>query len=234
MPLEISEHAEFPDWLRERLAGGPAPMAVPAPDPIEALVHTRAAQLLAAQSAVSSRDPAAGWATRRTAGMACRRLPGELVSAVFTVHTREAGSLSVGALHTGAKAASSWVLGFTDERPTDSVDIPFPSVDQVVAEYVRAVAAAAGLRPVERVGASDLGRIIAHGVELFLLWYLWTDVPAPALLDGLAPLGSVEYLLGDVRAERPGEPDSRACAGTFPLHHGSRVHVDKLGALVLC
>ena len=231
MPLEISEFAEFPDWLQERLASQSSDSRR-VPDPVERAVQGCASRLMASSAGTAASGLA--WASRPPAGMACRRLPGELVSAVFTVHNREVEPLTLRALHTGAKAASSWVLGFTDERPTDSADVPFPTAEQVVAEYVRAVAAAAGLRQVERVGRSDLGRIIAHGVELFLLWYLWTDVPAPALLDGVAPLCAVEYLVGDVRAESPGEPDSQAGRGRFPLFAGSRARVDDSGALQLC
>ena len=37
-----------------------------------------------------------------------------------------------------------------------------------------------------------------------------------------------------VRAERPEEPDSRACRGQFPRLPGSRAQVDDSGALLVC
>lgn len=130
--------------------------------------------------------------------MRCVRTPGQLVAAARAVLGRELHDQRYVALVRGVRAAEDWVLGFTDTSPVRGELLPRPSLAQIVEEYAHALAVSSGLRaPIEGT-VSDLARVVAHGSELYLLWYAFADVATPAVLDPDVRPVEVARCLGDV------------------------------------
>lgn len=248
MSVEITAYHELPEWMTRRMSSrkqsqgaGSAATELAAPRASEVAARPtaedcegqvrEAARALHLGDMAWPADPSAdGFAETRP--MPCLRLPGELVSAMTTVATREVHDARYGHLRRGVQAAANWVLGFTDVAPVLGAPVPLPNFGEVVEEYGRAVQVAAGYRRLPDAGWSDADRIVGRGMEMFLLWYAWPDVPAPPVLNGSASVRDIFAGIGDVGFDVAGLNGPQISRLRFPPLPGSRLTVDTSGKLV--
>jgi len=164
--------------------------------------------------------------------MPCVRAPGELVATSATLLNRDVHDARYRCLHLGVQLAANWVLGFTDQTPVLGNSLAQPSFADLATEYGRAVLVSAGARPLPRTGWTDAGRITGRGIESFLLWYAFADVPTPPVLIGTAQLRAILEGLGDVGFDAPGLHGPGISRLPFPELPGARYMVSADGRLV--
>jgi hypothetical protein len=140
------------------------------------------------------------------------------------------------ALAVGAFLASEWVTGSASTSPILGEQLPDPNLREVTCEYGFAALVAAGLvpMPTEAPGAgwTDLGRLVARGVEAWLGWFVWADVPVPGFLRPGAERHVFE-MLGEVGLGDAGLDGPTISRYSFPALPGARVIASRDPVLVI-
>ena len=159
--------------------------------------------------------------------MPCQRRAAEVVDATVALTTKAIRDGRAQLFRRGAVLAMDWVHERADMAPVTNVCQPWPSLVDAVAEYAVAWRIAATpddfMAPTQR----GIARLVAHGVEAYLLWYCFPEAPTPALLDRASDEAGVLAELGAV-----GGPKSTGTE-VFPQLAGTRVGFDATGTLVI-
>lgn len=162
----------------------------------------------------------------------CRRSASELVAATTTLATRDVQDPRIRCLRTGALLASNWVHGFSAQAPVSGRELPQPDVEDVAHEYADAALVAAGHGELPELGECDAGRLVARGVETYLLWYCFPDTGTPALLDGAASTVELVALAGQAGHGPAGLYGPGISPALLPELPGTRALIDATGRLV--
>ena len=175
---------------------------------------------------------AAGW--RHVRPMPAVRSAHELSVAETALHSWDVADPRLKLFRGGVALAWNWVSGRSGETPVDGVldPGPAPAFGSIFSEYGRAALVSAGARRFARMVWCDAGRLVGHGVETFLLWYLVAEVPTSGVLDQTASLEEALAPLGDIGCDAPGLYGPGVSGARFPDLPGALVRVDPAGNLV--